>query len=278
MQIKQWIDFAAKSLNAVGIKSSKLDSEIILAHTLKKNRTYLHAYDDEPLDPRSEEIANARLELRLDRVPIAYIIGHKEFYGRQFNVTTATLIPRPESETIIDVLKGLLPKNEVLFDERPKLLVDIGTGSGNLGITAKLELPELDVTLLDISTQALKAAENNARLLRADVQLIKSNLLANYPFRPDIIIANLPYIDPTWKRSQETRYEPESALFAAQGGMFLINKLVVQSQAALPTEGILLLEADPRQHQEIIALATRKDFLSLRTEGYCIVLRKKSGY
>jgi release factor glutamine methyltransferase len=147
MQLKDWLDSATNQLAAIGIKSARLDAEIILDHTISKNRTYLHAHDDELLDGRSMEIADARLALRLDHVPIAYIIGHKEFYGRKFQVTTATLIPRPESETLIDMLRDLLPKNQPLFSEQKIRLVDVGTGSGNLGITAKLEFPELHVTL-----------------------------------------------------------------------------------------------------------------------------------
>ena len=131
MIINDWLRTSVDLLNTKGIPSARLDAELLLSHTLRKNRTWLHAHGDEALDVRAQEIANARLDLRLDRVPIAYIIGHKEFYGRRFAVTTSTLIPRPESEAMIELLQTIPMK------PRSKL-VDVGTGSGCLGITAKL--------------------------------------------------------------------------------------------------------------------------------------------
>lgn len=272
--MKTWLDSARQQLNAIGISSARLDAELILAHTLRKGRTYLHAHSDDVLEPRLQEIADARLALRLDRVPIAYIVGHKEFYGRRFLVTTATLIPRPESETIIDLLKSLVPTNRALFDNQKVRLIDVGTGSGCLGITAKLELPELEVTLLDISTHALNVATLNAERLRADVTIIKSDLLQNYPLTPNLIIANLPYVDPMWDRSPETAYEPDIALFADNDGKALIDKLLDQASELLDPTGLLFLEADPRQHQSVMAYANQKGFRLVTEQGYCIVLKR----
>lgn len=107
LAISQWLQNATTELQRAGIESARLDAEIVLAHTLRKPRTFLHAHDDELIELHKREIADARLALRIDRTPIAYIIGHKEFFGRPFTVTTATLIPRPESETIIDILKEI---------------------------------------------------------------------------------------------------------------------------------------------------------------------------
>ncbi len=273
MHIKEWLESATQKLEAIGIKSARLDAEIILDHTMRKNRTYLHAHDEEHLDPRIVEIADARLMLRLDRVPIAYIIGHKEFYGRKFTVSTAVLIPRPESETMIDILKDLQPKNETLFHDTVRL-VDVGTGSGNLGITAKLELPELDVTLTDISAHALKIAEKNAANLQADVHALKSDLLERYPFTPTIILANLPYVDPTWERSPETDQEPELALFAAEGGKALIYKLIVQAKTRIAPKGILILEADPEQHAAIIQHAAQHGFKMIIQQDYSVAFER----
>jgi len=272
--IKDWLKFAVGELKQVDIDSARLDAEIILAHSLKKNRTYLHAHIDEILSDRTKEIADARLALRLDHVPIAYIIGHKEFYGRKFVVTTATLIPRPESETIIELLKEVLPKKQSLFGENVTRLVDVGTGSGCLGITAKLEIPELQVTLLDVSAQALTIAKKNANMLKADVELQKSNLLNDYLFTPEVIIANLPYVDPSWDRSRETDYEPGVALFANQDGLSLIYKLIDQSEIALKSTGILILESDTRQHDEIIKYASKNNFNLLKKSGFCLAFGK----
>lgn len=266
--INDWVAAASKKLEAAGILSGVLDAEIILAHTLRKPRTYLHAHPEEPVPPRERDIADARLQLRLERTPIAYIIGHKEFYGRQFKVTPATLIPRPESEMMIELLKKHLKRpNE-------KKLVDVGTGSGCLGITAKLEFPELDVTLIDISRHALAVADTNARRHSIDIQLIHSDLLALYPFSADIILANLPYVDKTWQRSPETNYEPAEALFASDNGLHLIFKLIDQTDSHIAPEGLLLLEADPRQHEEIKQKAYAKQLELLEVTDFILLFRK----
>ena len=272
--IKSWLQRAARELRSAGISSAKLDAEIILAHTLRRPRTYLHAHDDELLTSRQLEIADARLRLRLDRTPVAYIIGHKEFYGRKFRVTPATLIPRPESEIIIELLKEILPTNLPLLREIPKRLVDVGTGTGCLGITAKLEFPELDVTLLDISRHALNIAELNAKKLQAEVTIERSDLLSQYPLQADIIIANLPYVDPEWERSPETNFEPARALFADNQGLHLIFKLIEQATASLTDHGTLLLEADPRQHDMIIGHAKSHGFSLAEVRDFIIYLQK----
>jgi release factor glutamine methyltransferase len=270
--ISSWILDATTRLNDAGIPSSRLDAEIILAHTLRKSRTYLHAHNDELLSDREYEVAEARLQLRLDRTPVAYIIGHKEFYGRAFRVTPATLIPRPESEAIIDIVKDILTQPDLLMPS-PKL-VDVGTGSGCLGITVKLEFPSLDVTLLDISNHALTVAKANAAQLKADVRIERSDLLSDYPFTASIIVANLPYVDPSWDRSPETNYEPSLALFASDDGLHLINKLIDQSTSRLSPGGVLLLEADPRQHNALIVTAKSHGFHHIETRDFIVHLRK----
>jgi len=264
-KIKHWLKGAAEEFANVGITSALLDAEIILAHTLRRSRTWLHAHSDDTLDARTEDAANARAQLRLDRVPIAYIIGHKEFYSRLFKVTPSVLIPRPESEEIITLLKKYLPKTA-------STLIDIGTGSGCLGITAKLELPQLSVTLADISRHALKVAETNAKELQANVTIIKSDLLASVPAPYDVIIANLPYVDESWECSPETDHEPKLALFADNNGLKLIDRLLEQLPDTLAPGGIVLLEANSEQHASIIATAKKYSLSHIATSGYIVVL------
>jgi release factor glutamine methyltransferase len=273
--INDWLSEATKALVFADIPSARLDSELILSHTLRRPRSYLHAHGDEELSPRDEEIASARLTLRLDRVPVAYIIGHKEFYGRRFRVTTATLIPRPESETLIELLKRALPANASLLSETLRL-VDVGTGSGILGITAKLEYPELEVTLIDTSRHALRVAENNARQHHVDVELLRSHLLTAYPFEANIIISNLPYVDPAWERSPETRHEPAEALFSSHGGKALIYELIEQTKEKLALGGWLILEADPEQHADLTARAKKTGLVPVETLGYGLLFQKLS--
>ncbi|MDB5177882.1 MAG: putative Modification methylase, HemK family [Candidatus Saccharibacteria bacterium] len=273
MNVQAWIREATTELVGAGIGTAKLDAELMLSHTLRKPRTYLHAHTDDEISERELEIANSRLALRIDRVPLAYILGHKEFYGRRFIVNPSVLIPRPESEAIIDTLKDLLPDTRALPGHTIRL-VDVGTGSGCLGITAKLEFPELDVTLADISRHALKVAEKNTEALHAHVSLLKSDLLQSYVLPPDIIVANLPYVDESWERSLETNHEPAEALFARQGGLAFINKLIEQASDVLPMEGLLLLEADPEQHQAIQAKARVHHLSHVLTRDYCVAYKK----
>jgi len=273
LAINDWLADATRQLVFAEIPSARLDSELILAHTLRKARSYLHAHPEDILTDRAIEIANARLTLRIERVPVAYIIGHKEFYGHQFAVTTATLIPRPESEVLIELLKKVMPRNASLLNDTVRL-VDVGTGSGALGITAKLLYPELSVTLIDNSRHALKIADKNIRSLDANITIMQSNLLADYPFTANIIIANLPYVDPSWERSPETNHEPAEALFANNEGKALIYELLVQTQEKLIDGGSIILEADPEQHDDIINEAKQYGLLLVERQDYGLLFEK----
>lgn len=264
-KISYWLRDAADQLAAAGILSALLDAEIILAHTLRKSRTYLHAHGDEKLSYRTVEIADARLDLRLDRTPIAYIIGHKEFYGRLFKVSPAVLIPRPESEIMIELLAKF-------HDGTKKRLVDIGTGSGALAITAKLEHPELDVTASDIDARALAIAEENARTLGAKVRFFTSDLFDVLPGKFDYILANLPYVDESWERSLETNTEPAGALFAPDGGLATIKQFIMSLDDKLHPGGHAYIEADPEQHDAIIDLAKTRGLTHVTTRDYIVVV------
>ena len=268
MIVSEWLKTATKSLKTANIPSARLDAELILANTLRKNRTYLHAHLDEEIDPRRFDIANARLDLRLDRVPIAYILGYKEFYGRRFTVSPSVLIPRPESEDLISLFLELTAS-----EIAEKVLIDVGTGSGCLGITAKLERSNLSVILSDISKPALNIAEKNANALNADVHIQQQSLL-NGQLKPvDYIFANLPYVDKNWDVSPELQYEPDIALFAEDEGLKLILQLISQAPRCLTPEGLLFIEADPQQHNRIIDEAVKNGFVKERALNYILVLR-----
>ena len=268
MIISEWLKIATKSLKTANIPSARLDAELILANTLRKNRTYLHAHLDEEIDPRRFDIANARLDLRLDRVPIAYILGYKEFYGRKFTVSPSVLIPRPESEDLISLFLELTAS-----EITEKVLIDVGAGSGCLGITAKLERNNLSVILSDISKPALNIAEKNADALNADVHIQQQSLL-NGQLKPvDYIFANLPYVDKNWDVSPELQYEPDIALFTEDEGLKLILQLISQVPRCLTSEGLLFIEADPQQHNRIINEAMKNGFVKERVLNYILVLR-----
>lgn len=265
-------------LSSTSITSPRLDAEILLSHTLGVERTWLHAHGETELEAGMVANIQELVNRRLNREPIAYIIGKKEFYGRSFVVTPKVLIPRPETEDLIDLSLSCLKKES---DEK---IVDVGSGSGCIGITLKLERPSIDMTITDISSQALAIAKKNAEQLGAKVSLAQSDLLTAFPAiqNPnsstyfDLIVANLPYVDKGWKVSPETAFEPQQALYAEDGGLALIKTLMRQSQELLKPGGFLTLEADPEQHSSIIEYAEEYGFKHLKTIGYAVALAKTS--
>lgn len=258
-------------LKATGIDSARLDSELIIAHHLKVDRTYLHAHPDKIISVQELKKIEKSVKERQEHKPIAYITGHKEFYGRSFKVNRHTLIPRPESEMIIELLGSILDN-----DNTDKLkLIDIGTGSGCLGISAKLEFPELDVTLSDISSKALKMAEINAKQLGVKVNFKKSDLLSSIRFKPNIILANLPYVDKAWDISPDTKHEPPLALFAKDNGLAVIKELIKQINNKTSESCYILIEADPKQHQIIERIASQNQLSLYSKKNYILVFTKK---
>ena len=210
----------------------------------------------------------------------AYKKGFQDFYGRDFIVTPDVLIPRPETESIIDIVKSLAGKPILPGVKAPKAkiaedasILDIGTGSGCIAITIKKELPLAKVTGADINESALEIAGKNAENLDADVKFIQSDLLENVTDNYDIIIANLPYVDSEWDwlDKEALSIEPEIALYAEDHGLALIKKLIDQIKTDLPK--YLILEADPCQHQKILDYVSNLGFKHLQTSGYGLLLR-----
>ena len=223
-----------------------LDSELILAHILGKDRTFLHAHPDFELSEADLAQINAFAARCALGEPLAYILGFKEFYGRNFKVTHDTLVPRPETEALIEVIKGI----------KPHKILDVGTGSGCIAVTLALELLDSEVDAVDISLQALAVARENAENLGAKVDFYQSNLLTKIDGQYDLIVANLPYVDANWDwLGPELAFEPQTALYAEDGGLALIKQLIEQAPAHLKQHGHLILEADRSQHQKIASYA-----------------------
>lgn len=269
MTIAFWIEDAIRTLNLSGISSARLDAELILAETLQESRTFLHAHSNDTLNPQRCNIANARISLRAKRVPLAYILGRKDFYGRTFLVSPDVLIPRPESEDMITSFLSYSTNQHA-----QKTLIDVGTGSGCLGITAALECPTLRVILSDIDHQALRIAHKNAHLLHATIKIQHQSLLSKQVEPVDYIFANLPYVDRSWETSPELTYEPALALYADEGGLYLILQLIRQATHHLNRNGFIFIEADPEQHHAIIAEAVKNNLSHVITNGYCCVFQK----
>ena len=242
MNVSSWLKKARKEVD-------RLDSELILTYVLRVPRTFLHAHPDYKLNKEEQDQADSFLKRRKEHEPFAYITGRKEFYGRNFKVTRDTLIPRPETEALIDVIKPL----------KPHKILDVGTGSGCIATTLALELPDVEVEAVDISENALHVARLNAQFLGANnINFYVSDLLQNTG-KYDLIVANLPYVDREWDwLSPELAFEPESALYANDGGLALIKTLIEQIDGHLEPGGHLVLEADLSQHQKISDFA--RDF------------------
>lgn len=205
----------------------------------------------------------------------------KDFYGRDFYVDKNVLTPRPETEQIIDEVKSLcglpiLPgvrPMPAMLDPNNLIILDIGTGSGCIAITLKLELPKSTIYASDISAPALKIARKNAQHQNASVNFIVSHLIDKVKDRtiptPDIIVANLPYVDPDWDwldRPTLEAEDPPLALYASDHGLALIKELI-RTASALGIK-YLILEADPCEHQEIVEYAKTQKYTLLNTMGY----------
>lgn len=261
MRIGDFLQQAAAQLTQAGITTARLDVLVLLADTLGRDKSWILAHADDKLTDDILRNLQQKIAARSKRTPLAYIRGKQEFYGRELAVTPDVLIPRPETETLIDLLKTF----------KPKRILDTGTGSGAIAITAALELPNAQVSACDISQPALDVAAKNAKNLGAPVTFFASDLLQNASGTYDAIAANLPYVGDNWQRSPETNAEPSLALFAPDDGMALIKKLLKQAPAYINSDGYLLLEADPRQHATITAAP---GFEHVTTDGFIVVLQK----
>ena len=268
--VDTWLAAAAAQLQTAGIASSRLDSELLLSHVLQRPRHWLHAHGDSTLLHEQQVQAEQLLARRLQHEPLAYLVGHKEFYGRDFVVSPAVLVPRPETEQMITLLLQLIQPTQYT-------IADVGTGSGILAITTQLELPPCQVDAYDISPEALTIAQHNAQQHGAtSVNFIQSDLLAAAQQRYDVILANLPYVNPAWQRDdRETGHEPALALFAKDDGLALISTLLAQTKQWLTPSGLLILEADPCQHSRIIARAAAHQPTHVRSEGYALAFAKQ---
>lgn len=275
----------AQRLRAAGIESARLDAVMIIGHVLNRSREWLLAHDDALVSSEDSRRVEELALRRTKREPLAYIMGYKEFYGRRFMVTSDVLIPRPESEVMIDMLSDVVARGNTQtigdtakcnYSSRAYRLIDVGTGSGCLGITAKLERPELNVTLSDISDKALEIARKNAEQLSADVGLVRSNLMENVSGKFDIILANLPYVNPNWDYlSPELKYEPDLALYASDDGLALIYKLINQAPAHLARCGYIILEMDTPQIERVATYALEYGFAVVSSQPFTLMLQYK---
>ena len=202
-----------------------------------------------------------------------------DFYGREFVITPDVLIPRPETEMLVDMvlslvgkpyLPGVKPGAAVLPQDLT--ILDVGTGSGCIAVTLKLELPEARVITSDVSEKALTVARENAKRLSADVEFAQADLMDGINTQPDIVVANLPYVDENWEwlDKEALAKEPRLALYAEDGGLALIKRLI--DRVAERNIRHLILEADPCQHEQIAEYAKEKGLALRETRGFILYL------
>ena len=202
-----------------------------------------------------------------------------DFYGREFVITPDVLIPRPETEMLVDMvlslvgkpyLPGVKPSAAVLPQDLT--ILDVGTGSGCIAVTLKLELPEARVIASDVSEEALAVARENAGRLNADVEFVQADLMDGINTQPDIVVANLPYVDENWDwlDKEALAKEPRLALYAEDGGLALIKRLI--DQVAERNIRHLILEADPCQHEQIAEYAKENNLTVSEVRGFILHL------
>jgi release factor glutamine methyltransferase len=229
--------------------SPRLDAQLILAHVLDKPREYLIAHDEQALSDLQSRTFDALLTLRTKGMPVGYILGQRPFYDRVFKVTPHVLIPRPETEHIVEAALEWAKGRTV------KYAVDVGTGSGAIAVTLAAQLLGSRVIATDVSHAALVVARENAADL-TNIHFVQADLLMPLHGLFDIIAANLPYIATDEVDVLEVaRFEPHVALNGGVGGLTLIQRLLQQAPARLTSPGLLLLEIGAEQGAAVTSLA-----------------------
>jgi len=252
-------DATARLSTALGFerRDARLEAQILASRALGVNRTWLIAHDQDVLTPVQVEAVETLITRRAQGEPVAYILGEKEFYGRMFKVTPDVLIPRPETELLVELALARIAPDQATH------ILDLGTGSGCIAITLELERPLARVTAVDRSVDALGIARRNAELLDAPVEFLTSDWFAALAGRRfDLIVSNPPYIaeaDPHLARG-DVRFEPSAALAAGLDGLDDLRHLIRGARAHLQSGGTLLLEHGYDQADAVQSLLCESGF------------------
>ena len=243
---------ARHTLVAAGIKpdDAALDVDVLARHVLGWSRAKLLVSGRDPVPAGFEERFAAAVTRRAAHEPVAYIAGVREFWTREFEVDRSVLIPRPETELIVE---AVIERDH----KRPRIL-DIGTGSGCLAVTLAAELPEAHVVATDVSADAIAVARRNAERhgVAARVLFVLTNLLDNLPSGFDIIVSNPPYIARASELPPDViQYEPHAALYGGEDGLEAIRVLIREARAHLAAGGLFVVEFGFGQAAEVTALA-----------------------
>ena len=261
--IGELIKLSAGYLEEKGCSSARLDAELLLAHVLELDRLDLYLNFDKPLDNREVSEYRSLIGRRGQRIPVAYLTGVKEFYSLPFKVTPAVLIPRPETEFIIDKILELVEPDE------PVKILEIGTGSGAIAIALACQDPNFSITATDISREALDIAKNNAANLEVchQISFVEADLFTNVEGKFEIICSNPPYIpsDELSGLAPELFEEPRLALDGGSDGLCFYNKILEQASSYLENPGFVVLEIGWNQAETVRKLGVQAGFLWLET-------------
>ena len=264
-QLKLLLDKSVQYLEKNDIQEGKLIAEIVFSHVLNIDRMMLFTkYRDDVEDEEIEKIRYFIQKIGREKFPVQYLLNEQEFYGRKFYVDKGVLIPRQDTEILvekmIDTLKDKVLKNEI----HPKIL-DIGVGSGIIGITAALEIESSYVLGVDISDKALETAQKNKEILKvSNIKFLKSDLFENVEFREfDMIVSNPPYISLSEvgiMSDDALLHEPSEALFAENDGLYFYYEICQKAFDYLANFGYLLFEIGYRQAKNIVEIMTSSGF------------------
>lgn len=242
MIIHNWLRDAEQKLKARNIESARLDTELLLSSILGVSRAKLLSMLERMLTDQEVSTLKDLLEKRMDHIPVAYLIKVKEFYRLEFEVNEHVLIPRPETETIVEWVVKNAPQHSTVLD--------IGTGSGAIACAIKFARSDLAIHASDISAAALQVAEKNARKHKLDITFHESDLFDQIDLKPQIITANLPYVPSTNDLNEEATHEPELALLSDNNGLDHYSRLFKQLEDRGRTAEVII-EANGDQLEQI---------------------------
>jgi release factor glutamine methyltransferase len=249
---------ARQALAEAGVDSPRLDAELLLAHVLGWRRGQLYTHSERNLQPEDRARFADLIMRRARREPVAYLTGHREFYGLDFCVDRRVLIPRPETELLVELA---LSEGGRLSESTKHLTVaDIGTGCGAIAIAIALSLPAAEIFAVDLSAPALRVASENLRRhdLEGRVHLLQGDLLTPLPEPVDLIVANLPYValrEVAALSPEIYRYEPRQAWDGGEGGMEVIDRLLAGVPEYMHDGGSILLEIGATQGHAVREVA-----------------------
>jgi release factor glutamine methyltransferase len=252
--IRSQLIAARQVLTAAGFRNGWLDAEVLLGHVLRVDRAWLHAHPERPLTAAEGRRFSRLIDRRAAHQPVAYLTGSREFYGHLLRVSPAVLIPRPETELLVELAIDWLRTHS-----HARRVIDLGTGSGAVAIAIAKKVPAVRITAIDIAASALRVADRNLRehRLASRISLERGDLLRGAS-PADLIVANLPYVSPAQRRAAdpELGYEPAIALGGGADGLDVIRRAVSQAPGVLRPGGAMLLECDPPQARRIERIAT----------------------